>query len=98
MKPNLKRFGKHSDSLVPTGNKRGSSQQKSAIGKTENTSLNCHGPLSTVLSTGGTSSACFERKWDHALFSIYPALSTSSQDNLSKSSENRCKRDALPLS
>jgi hypothetical protein len=35
MKPPLKRFGKHSDSLVPTGKKRGSSQQKSAIGKTE---------------------------------------------------------------
>ena len=41
MKPTLKRFGKHSDSLVPTGKKRGSSQQKSAIGKTENSSLNC---------------------------------------------------------
>jgi hypothetical protein len=34
MKPTLKRCGKHSDSLVPTGKKRGSSQQKSAIGKT----------------------------------------------------------------
>jgi hypothetical protein len=41
MKPTLKRCGKHSGSLVPTGKKRGSSQQKSAIGKTENSSLNC---------------------------------------------------------
>jgi hypothetical protein len=33
MKPTLNPFGKHSDSLVPTGKKRGSSQQKTAIGK-----------------------------------------------------------------
>jgi hypothetical protein len=75
MKPTLKQCGKHSDSLVPTGKKRGSSQQKSAIGKTENSSLNCRGPLST----GRKFSADFERNWDHALFSIFPELSTSGQ-------------------
>jgi hypothetical protein len=62
MKPTLKQFGKHSDSLVTTGNKKRSSQQNSAIGKTENSSLDCRGPLSTVLSPGGKFSACFERK------------------------------------
>jgi hypothetical protein len=44
MKPTLKQFGKHSDSLVTTGNKKRSSQQNSAIGKTENSSLDCRGP------------------------------------------------------
>jgi hypothetical protein len=33
--------------------------------------------LSTVLSTDEKFSTCFERKWDHALFSIHLALSTS---------------------